>query len=259
MINIIVLMAGKGSRFSEAGYTLPKPLIKVNGKTILQWTTESCPYIKHDGKGQEPNINLCFAVLAEHMENGLASYLQSVYGNNISIIPFKSVTRGNLDTARMSCQKIANGNDPVLFLDSDNKYDHNGMDGFLSSLPNDLTTMAISCFDDSNKTLPNKWSNARVKNGLAMEIREKEDTWLNYPSLIGVFYFSKVDQFKNYADFIINNLDPVGSKDKKEYYMSMIPTHHAKIGQPVHVHMVTNVVPLGTPEDVVRFSESSKS
>ena len=256
MINIVVLMAGRGSRFSEAGYTVPKPLIKVNGKTILQWTTESCPYIKHGGKGQDSTVNLCFAVLAEHMDNGLGEYLQSVYGNNITIIPFESITRGNLDTARIACQKIASGNDPVMFLDSDNKYNHNGMDAFVSSLSNDLTTMAICCFDDPNKSLPNKWSNARVKNDLAVEIREKEDTWVNYPSLIGAFYFSKVDQFKNYADFIMTNVAPVGAKDKKEYYMSMIPTHHAKIGQPVHVHMVKNVVPLGTPDDVVRFSES---
>lgn len=255
MINVVILMAGRGGRFSEAGYTVPKPLIKIKGKTILQWTTESCPYISHDGKGQPVDVNLCFAVLADHMKDGLGEYLRQVYGNNITIVPFDAVTRGNLETARIACQAISNGNNPVLFLDSDNKYDHNGMDTFMSSLPNDLTTMAICCFDDSNKTLPNKWSNARVKTGFAVEIREKEDTWINYPSLIGAFYFSKVDQFKNYADFIIDNVDPVGFSGKKEYYMSMIPTYHAKIGQPVHVHMVKNVVPLGTPEDAVAFCD----
>lgn len=256
MINILVLMAGRGSRFSEQGYSVPKPMIQVKGKTILQWTTESCPYIRHGGVGQSSDVNLCFAVLSEHMENGLSNFLHSVYGNNITIIPFDKVTRGNLDTARIACDKISNGKDPILILDSDNKYDDNGIHPFLESLPNDLTTMSICCFDDENKKTPNKWSNARVKEGLAIEIREKEDTWVNYPSLIGVFYFSKVDQFKNYADFIMNNLQPVGSKDRKEYYMSMIPMYHAKIGQPVHVHMVKSVVPLGTPEDVEYFLRS---
>ena len=255
MINILVLMAGRGSRFSERGYAVPKPMIEVNGKTILQWTTESCPYIRHNAGNQDSSVNLCFAVLSEHMENGLGEHLRSVYGNNITIIPFEKVTRGNLDTARIACDHIGSGNNPILILDSDNKYSDNGMKHFLNALPNDLTTMAICCFEDSNRTLPNKWSNARVKNGLAVEIREKEDLWLNYPTLIGVFYFSKVDQFKNYADFIMSNLEPVGFKDRREYYMSMIPTHHAKIGQPVHVHFVNSVVPLGTPEDVEAFAK----
>ena len=42
-MNILVLMAGRGQRFRDKGYDKPKPLIEVNGKTILQWTTESCP------------------------------------------------------------------------------------------------------------------------------------------------------------------------------------------------------------------------
>ena len=253
MINILVLMAGVGSRFIEEGFLVPKPMIRVNGKTILQWTTESCPFIKHNVKQQDSNVNLCFAVLSAHIKNGLGEFLKSLYGNNITIIPFDEITRGNLETARISCQSIKTGNDPVLILDSDNKYNHNEMDKFFDSIENDLTSMAICCFDDATKKHPNKWSNARVKNKLAIEIREKEDTWINYPSLIGVFYFSKIDQFKNYADFIMNNLNPVGGDNKKEYYMSMIPMYHAKIGQPVHVHMVKSVVPLGTPYDIEAF------
>lgn len=253
MMNILILMAGNGNRFTEKGYNVPKPLIEVNGKTILQWTTESCPYIKHDCSEQNSNVNLYFAVLTKHLENGIGDFLYSVYGKNITIIPFDTITRGNLDTARISCEKIKNGNDPILILDSDNMYKDDNMINFIESLPNNLTTMSIFCFEDGKKSLPNKWSNARVKNGLVIEILEKEDIWLNYPTLIGIFYFSKVDQFKNYANYIINNLEPVGFKNKKEYYMSMIPTYHAKIGQPVHVHMVKSVVPLGTPEDVESF------
>jgi len=255
MLNIVVLMAGRGSRFTEKGYRVPKPMVMVNGKTILQWTTESCPFIRHDGRGQSSDVNLCFAVLLEHLEDGLGEFLKSVYGNNITIIPFEKVTRGNLETARLACDKLHFSNQPILFLDSDNKYDHCGMDEFFQSLPNDLTTMAICCFDDPSKTLPNKWSNARMKNGLAVEIKEKDDLWVNYPALVGAFYFSRVDQFRNYADFIMHNVNPVGARGKEEYYISMVPKHHANIGQPVHVHMVNSVVPLGTPEDVNVFMQ----
>ena len=36
MLNIVIPMAGRGSRFSEAGYKLPKPLIDVAGKPMIQ-------------------------------------------------------------------------------------------------------------------------------------------------------------------------------------------------------------------------------
>lgn len=35
-MNILIPMAGAGSRFEKAGYTFPKPLIEVNGKPMIQ-------------------------------------------------------------------------------------------------------------------------------------------------------------------------------------------------------------------------------
>jgi NDP-sugar pyrophosphorylase family protein len=254
-MNILVLMAGEGKRFSDNGYTVPKPLIKVKGKTILEWTTESCPFIDHNKGKQKDEINLFFAVRKEHLDNGLGEFLNEVYGNNITVIPFEKTTRGNLDTARISCEYMKDSKVPILILDADNKYNHNNLDKFLKEIPNDISTMSIVCFDPIDIKTPNKWSNARVRNGFALEIREKDDSWINYPSLIGVFYFCKMDQFKNYADFAMSNLSPVGFKEKKEYYMSMLPCYHASINQLVYVHMVKNVVPLGTPEDVLKFEK----
>ena len=33
--NLLLPIAGNGQRFIDAGYKLPKPLIEINGKTIL--------------------------------------------------------------------------------------------------------------------------------------------------------------------------------------------------------------------------------
>ena len=40
-MNILIPMAGAGSRFEEAGYTFPKPLIDVNGKPMIQVVIEN--------------------------------------------------------------------------------------------------------------------------------------------------------------------------------------------------------------------------
>ena len=36
-MNVLIPMAGAGSRFETAGYTFPKPLIDVNGKPMIQF------------------------------------------------------------------------------------------------------------------------------------------------------------------------------------------------------------------------------
>ena len=40
-MNILIPMAGAGSRFKENGYKLPKPLIDVNGKPMIQHVVEN--------------------------------------------------------------------------------------------------------------------------------------------------------------------------------------------------------------------------
>lgn len=255
-MNILVLMAGRGQRFVNEGYTTPKPLIEVNGKTILQWTTESCPYINHDGKGQSDYIKLHFAVLQEHLDEGLDKFLYSVYGRNIEIIPFKEVTRGSLDTAMQAVSRMWYKEYPLLVLDADNKYNHNGIEDFIRKLAFKQNAVGIACFEEHEKTLPNKWSNVKVENGLALGVKEKDNEWIDYPALIGVFYFGQTQFFRNYAKFIMEYHKPVEFNGNAEYYMSMVPSYNISIKAPVHVHKVTDVIPLGVPADIKRFEGS---
>lgn len=256
-MNILVLMAGRGQRFVNEGYTNPKPLIEVNGKTILQWTTESCPYIRHDGKGQAENIHLYFAVLQEHLDAGLDKFLHSVYGRNVEIIPFKEVTRGSLDTARQAAARMWHKTDGLLVLDSDNKYYHNGIDEFIRTINFKPNAVAVACFNNPDKSLPNKWSNVVVEGGRATGIREKDDSWVHHPTMIGIFYFGETQFFVNYAKFIMEFRTPVEFNGNAEYYMSMVASYNVSINIPVYVHTVTDVVPLGTPSDVKAFEVSS--
>jgi len=256
-MNILVLMAGKGERFSTHGYNTPKPLIEVNGKTILQWTTESCPYIRHDGTGQDEDIHLHFAVCQEHLEAGLAQFLYSIYGKDIEIIPFKETTRGSLETAYISVKRMLHKHDQLLVLDSDNKYNDNHIATFIAKLPTTPYTMAIAAFTPAERSLPNKWSNVLLKHNEVRDIREKDDTWVDYPALIGIFYFADSNFFQSYASYILTYGKPVQFRDSKEYYMSMVPAAaaHAQTNARVYCHMVTDVVPLGTPADVEAFRD----
>ena len=55
--NLLLPIAGNGQRFIDAGYSVPKPLIEINGKTILDRSLES---VKID------NCNLIFIIREDH-------------------------------------------------------------------------------------------------------------------------------------------------------------------------------------------------
>ena len=57
-MNILIPMAGEGSRFKSAGYTFPKPLIEVNGKPMIQCVVENLDF----------DANYIFLVRAEHLD-----------------------------------------------------------------------------------------------------------------------------------------------------------------------------------------------
>ena len=42
-MQIVIPMSGFGERFRKVGYSVPKPLIEIDGKTIIQHVTEMFP------------------------------------------------------------------------------------------------------------------------------------------------------------------------------------------------------------------------
>ena len=255
-MNIVILMAGEGRRFSDAGIVTPKPLIEVNDKTILEWTTRSLPFIQHMDQTLDVPIyseQLYFAIREEHESYGVSDYLKSVYGSDINIISFKRTTRGNLETAYFAGALMDNDDDPLLVLDSDNKYNDNGLLRTLAEAYDFEDSMVVSCFepiDDSDK-----WAFAVTEGNVVTEIREKDASALarGGKPLIGTFWFHSVNQFMSHADFILKHNYKTGVPGKEEFFISQVPNMHLTNGRMVFAHTVTDVVPLGTPEDVERF------
>ena len=60
MLQIVIPMAGKGSRFANAGYAMPKPLIPVGGKPMIQWVIENVRPVREH--------RFTFICLGEHLE-----------------------------------------------------------------------------------------------------------------------------------------------------------------------------------------------
>ena len=125
-------MAGRGSRFADIGYPMPKPLIEVENKHVLEWTTRSLPFIDHYNDKTKQEIH--FAIRKEDEVNfSIIQRLKKIYGKKIKIHTFDNVTRGNLETAYIVAKKIKNKKKDILILDSDNHYDGSSLLNFINS------------------------------------------------------------------------------------------------------------------------------
>ena len=98
-MNIIIPMAGRGERFSSAGYTLSKPLIPIQEKPMIQVAVESI--------GQSGNY--IFIIQNNDM---IYNTLKSLYPNS-QIIQIDYITDGPASTCLLA-KKYINNNDPLL-------------------------------------------------------------------------------------------------------------------------------------------------
>jgi dTDP-glucose pyrophosphorylase len=97
-LNILIPMAGKGSRFSAAGYTFPKPLIEIENKPMIQLVIES---LNLEG-------NYIFIIQKEHQKKYNLKSLLSTLKPNCKIIELKHVTKGAACTTLLAKKFIDN-------------------------------------------------------------------------------------------------------------------------------------------------------
>ncbi len=254
-MNVLILMAGEGKRFSDVGIKTSKPIIEVNGKPILEWTTRSLPFIQHNGEPTDPVVesnNLYFAIRQEHEDNGVCDFLKRLYGDDINFIVFQKTTRGNMETAYICTLSMAD-DAPLLILDADNKYDDDDLLTTLVEASEFENSMVVTYFDPID-TDP-KWAFVFTDGAIVTEIVEKDSKALERGGcpLVGTFWFSSTSLFQRYADALIQNNVRSGVIERPEFYVSQVPSTHVKNGGVVFAHKVSNVVPLGTPEDVEKF------
>lgn len=81
-MNVLIPMAGAGSRFANAGYTFPKPLIEVNGKPMIQVVVENLNIDAH----------YIFLVQKEHYEKYNLKQLLNLISPECDIIQVDGLT-----------------------------------------------------------------------------------------------------------------------------------------------------------------------
>lgn len=233
-MNIVIPMAGLGSRFTRSGVVEPKPLIEVLGKTLIEHSIDS-----FDVEGR-------FVFITREFDNPdhndeLSALLKRLRPESIEIRT-KTVTSGATETALLARTHI-NNQDPLVIYNCDQLINWDAQD-FLKWIDQKQPDAALVLY---NSTDP-KNSFADITNGRITRLVEKRA--ISNHALIGFHYWAHGQDFVDSADRLIDKFREDGSP---ECYVSETFNYldNAKI---LPYHVADHVyVPLGTPEDVARY------
>jgi len=234
-MNIVMPMAGRGSRFADIGITTPKPLIDVLGRPMYAWAMESLPL--------ELARRVIFICLEEHLrDQSLEADIRSRYGRlDPEIVRLDAVTEGQACTVLMAHRWIDN-DEPLLIYNADT-YCRTRVAERLPALPADVDGL-VSVFHAPG----DKWSFARADaSGRVLEMAEK--TRISDWASTGLYYFRRGRDFVRNAEAMIAANDRVG----KEFYVAPVYNRLIAAGGHVVIDPAEAVWVLGTPEDLQHF------
>jgi dTDP-glucose pyrophosphorylase len=224
--NILIPASGRGSRFVEAGYAVPKPFINIHGKPMIAHVIDNI---------SDPWDRVFILLRAEHFhyieESGLYKR------KNLAFIAVPEVTEGAACTALLA-RRFIDSSIPLVIANSDQviKYNKHAWNMTISDDMWDGTIMTI------HRDGP-QYSYSRDVGGRVVEVAEKQV--ISKHATTGVYHFSRGNLFVQAADKMI-------SEDKRhngEFYIC--PTYNELVGKyKIRNFMVEENYNLGTPKDL---------
>lgn len=237
-LNVLIPMAGAGSRFEQAGYTFPKPLIDVNNKPMIQVVVDNLNL----------EANYIYVVQKKHREKYNLDTLLNLITPGCKIVETDGLTEGAACTALLAKNYINNDN-PLFFANSDQfvEWDSNE---FMYKMQETGVDGGIVTF----KATHPKWSFARVdsKTGLVLEVAEKNP--ISDTATVGYYYWKSGSDFVKYAEQMIEKDIRVNG----EFYVCPVFNQAVQDGKKIKTFDVREMWGLGTPEDLNTFLKSNK-
>ena len=138
-LHLIMPMGGNGSRFSQHGYKLPKPLISINGKPFFYWATLSITQFIDV-------MDITYVVLQEHIDNYQIDKTILEFFPKAQIVSLPYVLDGAALTCLKGCSTI-NDDEYVLFNDCDHMFKSTALNDFFHSEESDNFSGGLVTFE----------------------------------------------------------------------------------------------------------------
>jgi len=235
-LNVLIPMAGAGSRFQAAGYTFPKPLIEVRGQPMIQTVVENL-------NCESPHT---FIVQKSHRNKYNLDTLLNLISPDCHIIEADGITEGAACTTLLS-KDIINNDQPLLIANSDQYVDWDTSE-FLYKMQEQDADAGILTFKSTHP----KWSFAKVDdNGSVIEVAEKNP--ISDIATVGIYYWKKGSDYVKYAEQMIEK----NIRHNNEFYVCPVFNEAIKDGKVVKTFDIEKMWGLGTPEDLDFFLKSN--
>lgn len=242
MINIVIPMAGQGSRFAQAGYEKPKPFIDVDGKPMIVRVLENLDY---------PDARYILIARKEHIEKEVDLVKQIEKEFNAIFISIDKLTEGTACTV-LYARKYINNDEPLLIANSDQIVDINIVD-FIDDCKDRNLDGSILTFVDIHQDP--KWSFAKLdENQLVTEVKEK--IVISEFATVGIYLYSRGKEFVNASiDMIIEN-----DRVNNEFYTCPTYNYAIKEGSKIGIYNMEfqKMHGIGTPKDLNLYINNLK-
>jgi NDP-sugar pyrophosphorylase family protein len=237
-LNIVIPMAGRGSRFASAGYKLPKPLIPIHGIPMIRVVVGNIrPKCRH---------RFIFLCLREHIEVNAIDRILSEISPDSLLIPVDEITPGAACTVLLAEDFIDNGN-PMMIANSDQWVDYD-INDFLGAMQGDVDGLIMTM-----RANDPKWSYVRTDDrGSVIEVVEKKV--VSNEATVGIYNFRRGRDYVRAARSMI-------AKDARvngEFYVA--PVYNELIGEGKKVAICNigsdskGMYGMGTPSDLDSFT-----
>ncbi len=238
MLNIVLPIAGRGSRFADAGYQLPKPLIPVHGIPMIEAVVRNVrPAESH---------RFIFVALREHLDHlGMRDALEHAAPGSM-VVPVDEVTQGAACTVLLAREYIDNAS-PLMLANSDQWVDID-INRYLAAMDRrraDGLIMTMKAEDP-------KWSFVGL-DARDMVTRVVEKEVISNEATVGIYNFRRGSDFVRAADqMIAKNL-----RVNNEFYVA--PTYNQLIAEGARIAIYNvgsegaGMYGLGIPSDLDQF------
>lgn len=230
-MNVLIPMAGAGTRFVEAGYSFPKPLIDVEGKPMIQLVVENIGI----------DANYIYICQKEHRERFNLDTMMNLITANNDIVDIDYVTEGAACTALLA-EDLIDNDSPLFFANSDQYVEWNPVE-FMYKMQETQCDGGIVTF----KATHPKWSFAKIEDGYVTEVAEKDP--ISDDATVGFYYWKHGRDFIKYAkQMIAKNI-----RVNNEFYVCPVFNEAIEDGKKIKAYHVDEMWGLGTPEDLQAY------
>lgn len=240
-VNILIPLAGKGQRFKNVGFKNPKPLIKINGRSMLEWAMDSFNFLN-----KVKNFSLIFIVNKKDVEEfSIDKKILKLYPRKSTIVVIKRQTQGQAQTC-LHAKSLINTKDKLFIYNCDTF----SISGIWDVIKTKDPDGAITYFNSND----NRYSYAKVnKQGFVTKVAEKES--ISDMASTGMYYFKHGSSFVKAAENMIKSKNLTGN----EYYVMPCYTDLIAQGKKILCVKAKQQVVFGTPEELIAARKKLKT